>query len=83
MLVAEATAREIGKVSLVEALELTALVARKQPQQLGVRLTARNLSWTAPEMCRQVRLISPPSYGHLSGAFLMGPPGFEPGTNGL
>jgi hypothetical protein len=29
--VAEATAREIGRVSLVEALELTLLIAQKEP----------------------------------------------------
>lgn len=33
LLVAEATAREIGKVSLVEALERTLLIARKAPHQ--------------------------------------------------
>src|SRR5262249_44292226 len=33
LLVAEATAREIGHVSLVEALELTALIARKAPRR--------------------------------------------------
>ena len=40
LLVAEATAREIGRVSLVEALELTALVARKEPHRHG-RYSAR------------------------------------------
>jgi hypothetical protein len=33
LLVAEATAREIGHVSLVEALELTLLIARKEPHR--------------------------------------------------
>lgn len=33
LLVAEATAREIGKVSLVEALELTLLIAKKEPHR--------------------------------------------------
>jgi hypothetical protein len=33
LLVAEATAREIGRVSLLEALELTALVAVKAPHR--------------------------------------------------
>jgi hypothetical protein len=33
LLVAEATAKEIGHVSLVEALELTALIARKAPRR--------------------------------------------------
>jgi hypothetical protein len=29
------TAREIGRVTIAEALELTALVARKQPDRYG------------------------------------------------
>jgi hypothetical protein len=37
------TAREIGRVTIAEALELTALVARKQPERFG-RLAARWLS---------------------------------------
>jgi hypothetical protein len=35
LLVAEATAREIGHVSLAEALELTALIAEKEPSRHG------------------------------------------------
>jgi hypothetical protein len=35
LLVAEATAREIGHVSLGEALELTALIAEKEPSWHG------------------------------------------------
>jgi hypothetical protein len=31
--VAEATAKEIGRISLVEALELTLLIARKDPRR--------------------------------------------------
>jgi hypothetical protein len=31
LLVAEATAREVGRISLAEALELTFLIARKEP----------------------------------------------------
>jgi hypothetical protein len=31
----EVTAREIGRVTIAEALELTALVARKQPHRFG------------------------------------------------
>jgi hypothetical protein len=45
-MVAEATAKEIGRVSLVEALELTILVAQKEPQRLrrvGVRRLQRYL----------------------------------------
>jgi hypothetical protein len=37
---AEVTAREIGGVTIAEALELTALVARKQPHRYG-RFAAR------------------------------------------
>jgi hypothetical protein len=35
LVVAEVTAREIGRVTIAEALELTALVARKQPHRYG------------------------------------------------
>jgi hypothetical protein len=37
---AEVTAREIGRATIAEALELTALVARKQPERYG-RFAAR------------------------------------------
>jgi hypothetical protein len=37
---AEVTAREIGRVTIAEALELTALVARRQPERYG-RFAAR------------------------------------------
>jgi hypothetical protein len=37
---AQVTAREIGRVTIAEALELTALVARKQPDRYG-RFAAR------------------------------------------
>jgi hypothetical protein len=37
---AEVTAREIGRVTITEALELTAVVARKQPHRYG-RFAAR------------------------------------------
>jgi hypothetical protein len=40
LVLAEVTAREIGRVTIAEALELTALVARKQPQRYG-RVAAR------------------------------------------
>ena len=39
-MLAELTAREIGRVTIAEALELTALVARKQPDRYG-RFAAR------------------------------------------
>jgi hypothetical protein len=32
--VAEATARELGRISLAEALELTILIAQKEPKRL-------------------------------------------------
>jgi hypothetical protein len=44
---AEVTAREIGRVTIAEALELTALVARRQPHRYG-RFAARWLVLTAP-----------------------------------
>src|SRR6266496_931869 len=40
LVLAEVTAREIGRVMIAEALELTALVARKQPHRYG-RFAAR------------------------------------------
>ena len=40
LVLAEVTAREIGCVTIAEALELTALVARKQPERYG-RFAAR------------------------------------------
>ena len=40
LVLAEVTAREIGRVTIAEALELTALVARKQPDRYG-RFAAR------------------------------------------
>ena len=40
LVLAEVTAREIGRVTISEALELTALVARKQPERYG-RFAAR------------------------------------------
>ena len=39
-MLAEVTAREIGRVTIAEALELTALVARKQPDRYS-RYAAR------------------------------------------
>ena len=39
-MLAEVTAREIGRVTITEALELTALIARKQPHRYG-RFAAR------------------------------------------
>jgi len=55
LLVAEATAKEIGKVSLIEALELTLLIAKKEPHRhsrarwLSQVLTgARQLRATTP-----------------------------------
>jgi hypothetical protein len=46
-LVAEATLREIGRVTLVEALQLTALIAEKDPRR-HARVSARWLArWLA------------------------------------
>lgn len=42
LVLAEVTAREIGRVTIAAALELTALVARKQPERYG-RFAARRL----------------------------------------
>jgi hypothetical protein len=53
LLVAEATAREIGHVSLVEALELTLLIARKDPRRHR-RVAAR---WSAFGWKEQSRAI--------------------------
>jgi hypothetical protein len=47
--VAEATAKEIGRISLAEALELTALVAEKTPERHG-RFAARWLSCYLDEL---------------------------------
>jgi hypothetical protein len=33
LVIAEATAREVGRLTLLEALELTALIARKEPHR--------------------------------------------------
>jgi len=40
LVLAEVTAREIGRVTFAEALEMTALVARKRPHRYG-RFAAR------------------------------------------
>lgn len=40
LLIAETTAREIGRISLVEALQLTALIAQKDPRR-HARVAAR------------------------------------------
>jgi hypothetical protein len=59
---AEVTAREIGRVMIAEALELTALVACKQPERYG-RFTrplalflARGARSSEPRRCRAARL---------------------------
>jgi hypothetical protein len=51
-MVAETTAREIGRVGLDEALELTALIMVKQPER-GQRVAAR---WLERYMAESVRL---------------------------
>jgi hypothetical protein len=42
---AEVTAREIGRVTIAESLELTALVARKQPERYGRFAACRLCLW--------------------------------------
>lgn len=45
-MIAEATARELGRLTLAEALELTALIGQKEPQRLprvGARWLQRYL----------------------------------------
>jgi uncharacterized protein with PIN domain len=54
LLVAEAVAREMGKVSLAEALELTALIAVKDPRRLP-RVAARWLR-RYPDECEGVTI---------------------------
>jgi hypothetical protein len=44
LLVAEATAKEIGRISLGEVLELTLLIAEKEPPKLHQRLPSRRLN---------------------------------------
>jgi hypothetical protein len=59
------TAREIGRATIAEALELTALVARKQPHRYG-RFAARWLCLyleehdEAVDFSRTRRSIAPP-----------------------
>jgi hypothetical protein len=62
LVIAEMTAREIGRISLVEALELTALIARKDPLRHG-RAATRWLS---------LYLDQSPSAGLDDAAFVVG-----------
>jgi len=53
LVVAEGMARELGRISLSEALELTILIARKEPQRLpkvGVRWLERYLHEREPTL---------------------------------
>ncbi len=54
LVLAEVTAREIGRVTIAEALELTALVARKQPERYG-RFAAR---WLCPLLVSHLRSLA-------------------------
>ena len=76
-MLAEVTAREIGRVTIAEALELTALVARKQPHRYG-RFAARWLSLVSPTASNYKTRKAPfPGPSAVAGA------GFEPATAGL
>ena len=55
LVLAEVTAREIGRVTIAEALELTALVARKQPHRYG-RFAADDEGITAARIAREAGL---------------------------
>jgi hypothetical protein len=62
LIVAEATAREVGALTLLEALELTALIAQKEPQRLPLESLAFRLAkdtgtWRAFERQPQTRPI--------------------------
>lgn len=61
LLLAEATAREIGWVSPAEALELTALIALQQPERgrrVAARWLARFVAEAAPVRIEDVVLAS-------------------------
>jgi hypothetical protein len=61
LLVAEATARELGRISLAEALELTILIGRKEPRRLpkvGVRWLERYLQEREPTLAQVALAVS-------------------------
>lgn len=54
-------ARELGRISLVEALELTILIARKEPRRLprvGVRWLERYLQECQPTLANAALAVS-------------------------
>ena len=58
---AEALAREIGRISLAEALELTILIGRKEPRRLpkvGVRWLERYLQECEPTLANVALAVS-------------------------
>jgi hypothetical protein len=60
-MVAEATARELGRISLAEALELTILIARKESRRLpkvGVRWLERYLQECDPTLAKVALAVS-------------------------
>jgi len=59
LVLAEVTAREIGRVTIAEVLELTVLVARKQPHRY-VRFPARRPSFPSFKWGSQVEPASSP-----------------------
>jgi len=88
LVLAQVTAREIGRVTIAEALELTALVGRKQPARYG-RLAARRLCLYLEEhekaTLEDVELIvfnlrSPPAAGERPRTSY---PRLEPGTGSV
>jgi hypothetical protein len=53
LVLAEVTAREFGRVTIAEALELTALVARKQPTRYGRFASTSRSTRRRPSMMRR------------------------------
>jgi hypothetical protein len=59
--VAEGLARELGRISLAEALELTILIGRKEPRRLskvGVRWLKRYLQECEPSLAQVALAVS-------------------------
>ena len=64
LVVAEGMARELGRISLVEALELTILIAKKEPkrlQRVAVRWLERYLQECEPTLTDVALAVSAPS----------------------
>ncbi len=61
MVVAEGLARELGRISLAEALELTILIAKKEPRRLpkvAVRWLERYLAECEPALSNVALAVS-------------------------